>query len=70
MEKNSLTNSRRASEIIGEILLEIAPDRAALLQAIVDIEEVHLSDRATASVPLVNAIIEKAAKAAEPAVET
>jgi hypothetical protein len=53
----------KASEIIEQILQEIAPSRAALLKEIVALEEVHLSDRGTTTANLVSALIERAAKA-------
>jgi hypothetical protein len=52
----------KASEIVKQVFQEVSPERALLLNAIVALEEIHLSDSGTATASLVASLIEKAAK--------
>ncbi len=53
---------RLARDIINEILLEVSPEKYDLLRKIVEIEDIHLSDRGVTAISQVTAEIERVAK--------
>ncbi|HEX5275185.1 MAG TPA: hypothetical protein VFW34_07910 [Candidatus Rubrimentiphilum sp.] len=57
-----MAQHRSAREIIDQVLGEVGGQNLDLLREIVEIEEIHLSDKGTVAAPLVAAAIERAAK--------
>ena len=58
-----------AREIIKEVLREVAPERLDLLLEIINIEELHLTDKSSLASSQVSAAIEKVAKTEADAIQ-